>query len=119
MIVFGKKLEHLDLIEYVIVDLLKVKWNSFVKRTFYTQFAIFVAFFILSSCCFIMRETTPTEADSEGCSNMTDTIMTNITENITNIVSRIKREDYLQVCKLYEMTQKMNSMMKCKYICRI
>ena len=31
LIVFGPKLEHLDLIEYVIVDLLKVKWNTFVK----------------------------------------------------------------------------------------
>ena len=48
MIVFGPKLEHLDLIEYVVVDLLKVKWNSFVRREFFTQMAIFSVFFGIS-----------------------------------------------------------------------
>ena len=32
LIVFGKKREHLDLIEFVIVDLLRVKYNSFIKK---------------------------------------------------------------------------------------
>ena len=48
MIVFGPKLEHLDLIEYVVVDLLKVKWNSFVRREFFIQMAIFAVFFGIS-----------------------------------------------------------------------
>ena len=48
MIVFGPKLEHLDLIEYVVVDLLKVKWNSFVRREFFIQMAIFSVFFGIS-----------------------------------------------------------------------
>lgn len=100
LIVFGQKLEHLDLIEYVIVDLLKVKWNSFVRRTFYTQFFIFVMFFILSSGCFVMRETTP--QISEDCletdvDDNTTSLMSNITSNITNLLQRFKREDFLQV----------------------
>ena len=100
LIVFGQKMEHLDLIEYVIVDLLKVKWNSFVKRTFYTQFLIFFLFFLLSSCCFVMRETTP--QISEECQepeedNNTTSIMSNITSNMTSLVQRFKREDFLQV----------------------
>ena len=69
LIVFGAKLEHLDLIEYVIVDLLKVKWKSFVKRVFYTQFAIFAMFFLMSATCFVLRENTPgweEEEDEEG-----------------------------------------------------
>ena len=45
---FGPKLEHLDLIEYVVVDLLKVKWNSFVRREFFIQMAIFSVFFGIS-----------------------------------------------------------------------
>ena len=48
LIVFGPKLEHLDLIEYVVVDLLKVKWNSFVRREFFIQMAIFAFFFAIS-----------------------------------------------------------------------
>lgn len=100
LIVFGQKLEHLDLIEYVIVDLLKVKWNSFVKRTFYTQFFIFVMFFILSSGCFVMRETTP--QISEDCletdeDDNSTSLMSNITSNMSNLVQRVKREDFLQV----------------------
>ena len=103
LIVFGQKLEHLDLIEYVIVDLLKVKWNSFVKRTFYTQFFIFVMFFILSSGCFVMRETTP--QISEECQETeeddnTTSLMSNITSNMSNLVQRVKREDFLQVNRI-------------------
>ena len=90
---FGAKLEHLDLIEYVIVDLLKVKWNSFVRRTFYTQFLIFVMFFLLSSCCFVLRETTPTEEDGANCtlSNMTTLLAGNLTTNLTDTMERSMR----------------------------
>merc|ERR1711884_222830 len=70
LIVFGPKLEHLDLIEYVIVDLLKVKWNSFVKRTFYTHLFIFTMYFLLSSCCFVMRGSTPMMEEATNCSSL-------------------------------------------------
>ena len=50
LIVFGPKLEHLDLIEYVVVDLLKVKWKSFVRREFFIQMLIFTIFFAMSMC---------------------------------------------------------------------
>ena len=101
---FGQKLEHLDLIEYVIVDLLKVKWNSFVKRQFFFEFFVFIAFFILSSCVFVMRETTPTssEESESNCttilSNMTETIMANMTDMLT----RIKREDFSAAADINE-----------------
>ena len=80
LIVFGSKLEHLDLIEYVIVDLLNVKWKSFIRRTFYTQFLTFFLFFCLSSVCFLSRETTPENGTTSTCTNMTD--MLNITNKI-------------------------------------
>ena len=59
LIVFGPKLEHLDLIEYVIVDLLKVKWESFVKAEFFKQFFAFTVFFFVGCVCFIARPSTP------------------------------------------------------------
>ena len=55
LIVFGAKLEHLDLIENVVVDLLRVKWNSFVKREFFKQMFIFSIFFFLSMFVFLVR----------------------------------------------------------------
>ena len=55
LIVFGPKLEHLDLIENIVVDLLRVKWNSFVKREFFKQMFIFTIFFFLSMFAFLVR----------------------------------------------------------------
>ena len=74
-----------DLIEYVIVDLLKVKWNSFVKRTFYTHFLIFALYFLLSSCCFIMRGTTPSAEEAGNC---TLGLVENVTDNIQQPLGR-------------------------------
>ena len=80
LIVFGSKLEHLDLIEYVIVDLLNVKWKSFIRRTFYTQFFTFFLFFCLSSVCFLARDTTPDDGTTGTCTNTTHML------NTTNII---------------------------------
>ena len=84
LIVFGSKLEHLDLIEYVIVDLLNVKWKSFIRRTFYTQFLTFFLFFCLSSSCFLTRENFPSPGTLANCTNITamqNITFTNITED--------------------------------------
>jgi hypothetical protein len=64
LIVFGTKLEHLDLIEYVVVDLLNAKYNTFVKRVFRRQMIVFLLFFCLSSFCFITR---PNQAGQDRC----------------------------------------------------
>ena len=55
LIVFGPKLEHLDLIEYVIVDLLKAKWDSYIKTSFFRQFFAFTIYFIFSTIAFTLR----------------------------------------------------------------
>ena len=55
LIVFGNKLEHLDLIEYVVVDLLRVKWNTFVRREFFIQMMIFTVFFFITMFTFLVR----------------------------------------------------------------
>ena len=55
LIVFGPKLEHLDLIEYVIVDLLKAKWDSYIRTSFFRQFFAFTIYFIFSTIAFTLR----------------------------------------------------------------
>ena len=71
------------------MDLLKVKWNSFVKRTFYTHFLIFALYFLLSSCCFVMRGTTPNAEDAGNCT-------LGLVENVTDIIQpSLSRENLL------------------------
>ena len=55
LIVFGPHLEHLDLIEYVIVDLLKAKWDSYIKKSFFRQFFAFSIYFCFSTIAFTLR----------------------------------------------------------------
>ena len=104
LIVFGSKLEHLDLIEYVIVDLLNVKWKSFIRRTFYTQFFTFFLFFCLSSVCFLARDTTPDDGTTGTCTNITHML------NTTNIIEEDQTpeglfgESLLKVSKILYMS---------------
>ena len=70
LIVFGPKVEHLDLIEGVVVDLLQMKWKSFIKRSYYRQLLTFVVYFLLSSFVFILRPSAPEHRWT--CSNQTD-----------------------------------------------
>jgi hypothetical protein len=45
----------LDLLEGVLIDLLKTKWESFVKAKFYRQFYIFAVYFFISLFAFGLR----------------------------------------------------------------
>lgn len=47
--------EHLDLLEGVLIDLLKTKWNTFVKAKFYRQFYFFFMYFLVSLFAFGLR----------------------------------------------------------------
>ena len=95
LIVFGAKLEHLDLIEYVVVDLLKVKWSSFIRREFFKQMFIFLTFFIIGMFCFVVRPL-PKGTCNLGASNTTEfenntttTISTTTTAMVTEIITGI------------------------------
>ena len=52
---FQDKLEHLDLIEGVIVDLLQTKWKSFIKKNFFIQMAMYSVYFVISLFVFVSR----------------------------------------------------------------
>lgn len=55
LVVFGDKDEHLELMDNVLIDLLKVKWNTFVKNRFYRQFYFFAIYFLISLVSFTLR----------------------------------------------------------------
>lgn len=55
LVVFGDKDEHLKLLDGVLIDLLKTKWNTFVKSRFYRQFYLFAAYFLISLVRFLLR----------------------------------------------------------------
>ncbi|KAJ0181333.1 hypothetical protein K1T71_003418 [Dendrolimus kikuchii] len=59
LVVFGEKEEHLILLEGMLIDLLKTKWNTFVKFRFYRQFILFSCYFLVSLICFTLRPGPP------------------------------------------------------------
>ncbi|GAB6027573.1 hypothetical protein CHUAL_001812 [Chamberlinius hualienensis] len=55
LIVFGNNLDHLELLEGVVTDLLVVKWNTFIKFRFYQMFGCFFVYFLITFVCFMFR----------------------------------------------------------------
>lgn len=72
--------EHLDLLEGVLIDLLKTKWETFVKAKFYRQFRIFAVYFLISLFAFGLRPKAYTEEIETGASR-NSTSMGNGTTN--------------------------------------
>lgn len=76
MKIFQDKDEHLDLLEGVLIDLLKTKWESFVKAKFYRQFYIFAVYFFISLFAFGLR---PKAIGSSGKDDDDDKVIANST----------------------------------------
>lgn len=55
LVVFGDKDEHLELMDGVLIDLLKTKWDTFVKSRFYRQFYLFATYFCITLVSFLLR----------------------------------------------------------------
>lgn len=70
LVVFGDKDEHLELMDNVLIDLLKVKWNTFVKNRFYRQFYLFALYFLVSLVSFTLRPGPSLEDDSDADSKI-------------------------------------------------
>lgn len=66
LVVFGDTTEHLELLDGVLIDLLKTKWNTFVKSRFYQQFYLFALYFIVSLFSFLLRPGPELESDEDG-----------------------------------------------------
>lgn len=65
LVVFGDKDEHLELLDGILIDLLKTKWNTFVKSRFYRQFYLFTSYFLVSLMSFLLRPGPDTVGDGD------------------------------------------------------
>ncbi|XP_043649035.1 transient receptor potential cation channel subfamily V member 5 isoform X1 [Drosophila teissieri] len=70
-VVFGDKLEHLELLDGVVIDLLKTKWDTFCKSRFYKQFYMFALYFLISLFSFILRPGPDAKDEDEDGANST------------------------------------------------
>lgn len=104
LVVFGDKDEHLELLDGVLIDLLKTKWNTFVKSRFYRQFYLFATYFLVSLVSFLLRpgpDIEEADDDDEGgvkgkdhkanqtlsqfsMTNLTEALMINVAGMIAN-----------------------------------
>lgn len=66
LVVFGDKDEHLELLDGVLIDLLKTKWNTFVKSRFYRQFYLFATYFVVSLVGFLLRPGPDMDEEDDG-----------------------------------------------------
>lgn len=80
---YQDKDEHLDLLEGVLIDLLKTKWNTFVKAKFYRQFYFFTVYFFISLFAFLLRPKAYEEDDDDSSNNRNST-QTDVNVNDTN-----------------------------------
>lgn len=55
----------------MLIDLLKTKWNTFVKFRFYRQFFLFFCYFLISLVCFTLRPGTSERALNATAINAT------------------------------------------------
>lgn len=87
LVVFGDKDEHLELLDGILIDLLKTKWNTFVKSRFYRQFYLFTSYFIISLISFLLRPgpiVVDTEYDDDAKRNSDDK-HTNDDNNVNSV----------------------------------
>jgi hypothetical protein len=73
----------LDLLEGVLIDLLKTKWNTFVKAKFYQQFYLFAVYFFISLFAFLLRPRAFSDDDDEDASKSGNGTQTDMNVNDT------------------------------------
>lgn len=64
----------------MLIDLLKTKWNTFVKFRFYRQFILFTCYFLVSLVCFTLRPGPPERGLNVTAINSTAGPLLNETE---------------------------------------
>ncbi|XP_072935457.1 transient receptor potential cation channel subfamily V member 5-like isoform X2 [Epargyreus clarus] len=84
LVVFGEKDEHLELLEGMLIDLLKTKWDTFVKFRFYRQFIFFSFYFLVSIICFTLRPGPPDRPSNSTIVNSTAGTLVNDTELVVD-----------------------------------
>ena len=73
----------MSVIRYVIVDLLKAKWVSYIKKSFFRQFFAFSIYFCISTVAFTLRHNQETMQDCPAnATNATNATWSNMTEDL-------------------------------------
>ncbi|KPJ13765.1 Transient receptor potential cation channel subfamily V member 5 [Papilio machaon] len=85
LVVFGEKDEHLELLDGMLIDLLKTKWNTFVKFRFYRRFIFFSFYFLVSLVCFTLRPGPPERTTNSTVLNTTVFHNINYTEATSDV----------------------------------
>lgn len=124
LVVFGDKDEHLELLDGVLIDLLKTKWNTFVKSRFYRQFYLFAIYFLVSLVSFLLRpgpdieeaddddEGGVKDKNNKGNQTLSQLSMTNLTEalmiDVAGMIANVTMEKFIKadgkylLCKVIE-----------------
>ena len=92
-VVFGKGINHLSLIDGVIMELLRVKWNVFIKRKFYAMLLTFLSYtFLVTS--YMLAENTIVKAE-EHHKLLTEIIKNtaNLTENLNTSIEFVSNHE--------------------------
>ncbi|CAK1600101.1 unnamed protein product [Parnassius mnemosyne] len=84
LVVFGEKDEHLELLDGMLINLLKIKWNTFVKFRFYRRFIVFSFYFLVSLVCFTLRPGPPDRTANSTVVNSTVGPNLNFTLDVAN-----------------------------------
>lgn len=109
--ILQKKIEHLDLIEGIVVNILQTKWKCFIRREFFKQIFIFFVYFCLSMFVFVSR---PMRASEYNCvpKNETGTglfaesafNLTTIPPDVTTTSSLVNTDFMTTVADMINMT---------------
>ena len=133
VVAFGEELGHLELMEGVVVELLKEKWEKFARKEFFKQIKLFSLYFLVSFLAFTLRPAPEIPPDSpqitplETCplaisspktlGNITKYIcwgdLCNNNSRLNNTLSRAQRavmggKPGLDKCYLLRMTEPMD-----------
>lgn len=104
LVVFGDKDEHLELLDGILIDLLKTKWNTFVKSRFYRQFYLFASYFLISLVSFLLRpgpDISDDDDSNEGDVNDDDEKeIDNDSRNLSNLVMNVANQNIIKFIHL-------------------
>ncbi|XP_062582287.1 transient receptor potential cation channel subfamily V member 5-like isoform X4 [Saccostrea cucullata] len=96
LVVYGTEDGHLDMMDGLIVELLKDKWKTFVGHRFYRRFAIFFLYFILFMFAFILRpgsDLCPTKTASTDNTTVTQTSAVTTESDGCYLIKACRTED--------------------------
>jgi transient receptor potential cation channel subfamily V protein 5 len=107
--ILQKKIEHLDLIEGIIVNILQTKWKCFIRREFFKQIFIFFIYFCLSMFVFVSRPMRAGEYNcmpKNGTGLFADSVfnMTTATPDVTTTSSLVNPDFMTTVADMINMT---------------